>query len=66
MIIPSGEVSYLARLTDQVNNYDIKARPFIKEKVHTGHKKLFNSNALQNEIVFVIEGEIDEMSIWQA
>lgn len=63
MIIPSGEASYLARLTDQVKNYDIKARPFIKEKVHAGHKKLFNSDALQNEIIFVVEGYIDAMSI---
>ena len=63
MIIPSGEASYLARLTDQVQNYDIKARPFIKEKVHAGHKKLFNSDALQNEIVFVVEGYIDAMSL---
>ena len=63
MIIPSGEASYLARLTDQVNNYDIKARPFIKEKVHAGHKKLFNSDSLQNEIIFVVEGYIDAMSL---
>ena len=63
MIIPSGEASYLARLTDQVKNYDIKARPFIKEKVHAGHKKLFNPDALQNEIVFVVEGYIDAMSL---
>ena len=63
MIIPSDEASYLARLTDQVKNYDIKARPFIKEKVHAGHKKLFNPDALQNEIIFVVEGYIDAMSL---
>ena len=63
MIIPSGELSYLARLIDHANNYDIKARPFIKEKVHAGHKKLFNSDALQNEIIFVVEGYIDAMSL---
>ena len=63
MIIPSGESSYLARLTDQVKNYDIKARPFIHEKVHAGHKTLFNPDALQNEIVFVVEGYIDAMSL---
>lgn len=63
MIIPSDEALYLARLIDQVNNYDIKARPFIKENVHAGHKKLFHSDALQNEIIFVVEGYIDAMSI---
>ena len=63
MIIPSDEASYLARLIDQPENYNIKTRPFIKEKVHAGHKKLFNSDALQNEIVFVVEGYIDAMSL---
>ena len=63
MIVPAGDVSYLARLVDQTKNYDIKARPFIKEKVHAGRKVLFNPEALNSEEpVFCFEGFFDAMS----
>ncbi|MBQ6296654.1 MAG: toprim domain-containing protein [Selenomonadaceae bacterium] len=63
MIVPAGEASYLARLVDQTKNYDIKARPFIKEKVHAGRKELFNPDALNSdEPIFCFEGFFDAMS----
>ena len=63
MIVPAGEISYLARLVDQTRNYDIKARPFIKEKVHAGRKELFNPDALNSdEPIFCFEGFFDAMS----
>ena len=63
MIVPVGENSYLARLVNQVDNYDIKARPFIKEKVHAGHKKIFNADVLTcAEPIFCFEGYFDAMS----
>ena len=63
MIVPVGETSYLARLVNQVKNYDIKVRPFIKEKVHAGHKKLFGSDVLTcAEPIFCFEGYFDAMS----
>ena len=63
MIVPAGDVSYLARLVDQKNNYDVKARPFIHEKVHAGRKVLFNADALTcNEPIFCFEGFFDAMS----
>ena len=63
MIVPAGETSYLARLVDQTRNYDIKARPFIREKVHAGHKKLFNPDALNSdEPIFCFEGFFDAIS----
>ena len=63
MIVPAGEISYLARLVDKTRNYDIKARPFIKEKVHAGRKELFNHDALNSdEPIFCFEGFFDAMS----
>ena len=63
MIVPAGDTAYLARLIDQPKNYDIKARPFIKEKVHAGHKKLFGADFLTcAEPVFCFEGFFDAMS----
>lgn len=63
MIVPAGEISYLARLVDKTRNYDIKARPFIKEKVHAGRKELFNPDALNSdEPIFCFEGFFDAMS----
>ena len=63
MIVPVGDSSYLARLVNQVEHYDIKARPFIKEKVHAGHKKLFGADVLScAEPIFCFEGYFDAMS----
>lgn len=63
MIVPAGDTAYLARLVDQPKNYDIKARPFIKEKVHAGRKKLFGADVLTcAEPIFCFEGFFDAMS----
>ena len=63
MIVPAGDTAYLARLIDQPKNYDIKARPFIKEKVHAGRKKLFGADVLScAEPIFCFEGFFDAMS----
>lgn len=62
MIIPAGN-GYLARLTCSVEDFPEKARPYIKEKQHAGKKALFNPDALGEEIVFAVEGEVDVMSI---
>lgn len=65
MILPVGEDSYLARLIDSYRHYDTKAQPYIKgkEKLHVGHKKLFNPDALQaSEPIFCFEGYFDAMS----
>lgn len=63
MIVPDGEISYLARLVDQTRNYDIKARSFIKEKVHAERKTLFNQDVLNSkEPIFCFEGYFDAMS----
>lgn len=35
-------------------------------KLHAGAKKLFNPNALSGDLIIVVEGELDCMSIWQA
>lgn len=63
MILPVGEDSYLARLIDSYRNYDAKAHIKDKVKLHVGHKKLFNPDALTtNEPVFCFEGYFDAMS----
>lgn len=68
MIIPNGDAAYLARLVDSPKNYG-KAGGLIEEKLHAGHKKLFLSNNLREDLqntdepVFAVEGYIDCMSI---
>jgi putative DNA primase/helicase len=66
LIIPAGK-HYLARLTVPVETYDENTRKYIKPKQHAGHKELFGAEtlAVENEVVYVFEGEIDEMSSWQ-
>lgn len=64
MIIPTGKNSYLARDTrDNISEYEQK---FTKQKVGTDHQ--FNWKALLNAKapVFIVEGEIDAMSIYEA
>lgn len=59
LIIPTGKSSYTARDTDPEHT------KYIKQKV--GSAGLFNADALgANNPVFVVEGEIDAMSIEQA
>ena len=67
MLVPSHDEGYLARmLVDYRTACTEKAREFFKdkEKLHAGHKKLFNPDALtSNAPIFVVEGYIDAMSI---
>lgn len=59
MIIPTGKGSYLARYT---GNKDTK---YAKMKV--GHTEIFNAEVLKTatEPIFIVEGEIDAMSIYE-
>ena len=67
IIIPCGSDAYLARMTIGYKTANTqKARDFFKdkEKLHAGHKKLFNPDALTSTApIFVVEGYIDAMSI---
>lgn len=65
MIIPAGNLGYLARLFDDVRSYDTKAQQYIrgKEKMHAGRKDLFGAEFLNStEPIFCFEGYIDAMS----
>ena len=67
MIIPCSDGAYLARMIEPADKISPReARDFFKgkEKMHAGHKKLFNPDALKaNAPVFVVEGYIDCMSV---
>ena len=64
MLIPCSDSSYLARLTCPLEEFDEQTRPFIHEKEHTGRKTIFNAADLDSgEIIFVVEGYIDCMSV---
>ena len=68
MIVPCSDEAYLARMMLPPNKEFIKPHlvEFFKgkEKMHAGHKRLFNPDALtRGEPVFVVEGYIDAMSI---
>ena len=67
IIIPSGE-HYLARLIEKVEDYPEKSRPYIKPKQHMGTKMPFAFDSISTDapVNFIVEGEIDAMSIWQA
>ena len=60
LIIPTGDGSYLARAVDESVD-----KRYSKQKV--GNTKIFNISALENpsQPVFIVEGEIDAMSIIQ-
>ena len=58
LIIPTSKSSYLAR--DIRPNLNENAKKYSKQKV--GLSKIFNKNALNSEIVFIVEGEFDAMS----
>ena len=70
IIIPTSYNHYLARLDGNIANFNIPADIHLDEKEHRGSKELFNfKRALLNSadpIVFVVEGEFDAMSIYQA
>lgn len=60
LIIPTGKGSYLARYTGEK---DINCT-----KMKVGHNQIFNAQVLKSATVpiFVVEGEIDAMSIYEA
>lgn len=61
-IIPTGKSSYLAR--DTRADVPENQKPYVKSKV--GKMKLFNTKNMGNyDIVFVAEGEIDAMSVYE-
>lgn len=61
LIIPTGRYSYLAR--DVRPNLNEKAKQYSKQKV--GESKIFNLQALNSDLVFIVEGEIDAMSFYE-
>ena len=62
IIIPNSPGSYLARVLDDTQVLG----PYDHQKMKVGRQHLFNSKAICPEsVVFVVEGEIDEMSIAQ-
>lgn len=63
VIIPTSPSSYLARDPRDPDNVPEKARKYMKSKVGKAH--LFNADALSttNDVVFLVEGEIDAMSL---
>ena len=67
MILPCSDSAYLARMFQPVEaTLPRDKQEFFrgKEKMHAGHKKLFNPDALKAKSpVFVVEGYIDCMSI---
>ena len=67
VIIPTGPGTYLARDTRPADELTEEQRKYTKSKVGTGHK-LYNVEALKNAHgnVFVVEGEIDALSIIEA
>lgn len=61
LIIPISEHGYLARdIQEKVLNEE---KQYIKSKV--GKMSLFNIEALSNEVVYIVEGEIDAMSLYE-
>ena len=67
MIIPCSDDAYLARMPIGYKTASTqKARDFFKdkEKLHAGHKKLFNADVLTSTTpIFVVEGYVDCMSV---
>ena len=63
ILIPSGNDSYLARLTIPIGDFDERTQKYIVEKQHAGRKALFNTDVLNSDKpVFCVEGCIDALS----
>ena len=63
LIIPVNEIAYIARLTREPHTQF--ERDKAKVKVSKPHKlTMFNASALKSEVLIVVEGEIDAMSIF--
>ena len=63
-IIPRSRYNYLARDVRPEDQITPEQRKYVKQ--NTGKTSLFNAEALQADVVFIVEGEIDAMSIEQS
>lgn len=61
LIIPTSRHSYLAR--DVRQNLNESAKKYSKQKV--GAARIFNTRALNSDLVFIVEGEFDAMSFYE-
>ncbi len=61
LIIPTSKYSYLAR--DVTKNLSERDKKYSKQKV--GPAQIFNTDALNSELVFIVEGEFDAMSFYE-
>ena len=61
LIIPTSKYSYLAR--DVTKNLSERDQKYSKQKV--GAAQIFNLEALNSELVFIVEGEFDAMSFYE-
>lgn len=61
LIIPTSQYSYLAR--DVTRNLNERDKKYSKQKV--GPAQIFNKDALDSELVFIVEGEFDAMSFYE-
>ena len=68
VIIPSSFNQYLSRLVGKPEDYTVEENVSVNPKPHHGPKELFGLKPALNDddIIFLVEGEIDAMSIWQA
>lgn len=68
VIIPSSFNQYLARLVGKPEDYHIAGDIKIEPKPHHGSKEIFGLKLANNDdpLIFLVEGEIDAMTIWQA
>lgn len=68
LIIPTGN-HYLARLTVPIDNFqNAQDFKYLKEKPHAGTKETFGLEFItpETDVIIIVEGEIDAMSIDQA
>lgn len=63
IIIPTDGGQHYNAVTLPADREGIKKKYW---KQHAGKMELFNSDALNSDLIVVVEGEIDTMSIWQA
>ncbi|MBR6713204.1 MAG: toprim domain-containing protein [Selenomonadaceae bacterium] len=68
VILPTSFNQYLARLVGKAEDYPEANGIKISPKPHHGPKEIFGLKLALNDdpIIFLVEGEIDAMSIWQA
>ena len=70
IIIPTSYDHYFARLDGNIKDFNIPDDVHLDAKEHRGSKEFFNFKRAVLEstdpIIFVVEGEIDAMSIYQA